>query len=63
VVRRRASTGSDSAARSGAVGPRDLSPPIRSEIVRAVDVYDRAIQAVTNTQPHDLLGQRLDRRF
>ncbi|WP_299444190.1 hypothetical protein [uncultured Rhodospira sp.] len=53
----------DSATRSGAVGLRDLSPPIRSEIVRAVDVYDRAIQAVTNTQPRDLLGQRLDRRF
>jgi hypothetical protein len=35
--------------------------PIRSEIIRGVEVYDRAIRAITRSLPTDLMGQTLDR--
>jgi hypothetical protein len=37
------------------------SMPIRSDIIRGVEVYDRAVRAISRSLPSDLMGQNLDR--
>lgn len=48
------------AARSYASQPTAVLP-VRSQIIYGIGVYDRAVQAVSGSQPTDLLGQQVNR--